>query len=618
MKFEDIILEEMFSEDESIEINEDIFPITPFLAYASFKKSTFGALRDKMYDVKANVGNWGTRKKAKMLIGREKLRAGVGVKSGRGDDATVYKLTSTQMNVMADIYKKHGNKIIKDIMEFRKNVLAPYSLIKRKIKEATRVTNKDKFGMTKAEFKAYLESGRRKIENRGEKFLEKSEELRNRLDRITEQIKTLEEAEKKLGEAKEFPRSILNRIYKNYNIHDKDLLGYSPEELRQVQSKMDSEAKEIISLIDKFKEGSASKEDVFRAADLGTRKPIKIKKGEDEREVEVNADGNFNIALGRYLFRDEVLTSLKDADENAFKGLYRKIVTEMIEALNENRRNTIRKLSSLNSSTKLTEKEALIWKKRSTASKDSADLNDFYQAIREEDFLDTPIYLERTPELKKAEQEIENEIKRFERSLEKKIGKQDFQKLKQHRLINNLITVRELKASGDLFKDTNELLQTTGSTQKDLEKSEKYISPSDFERRVWSMHGYTFSSVSELNAAKKELEDLIEKIKAQGDEQSVNKLSNVIERLRIRRTLQPQRTSYVGQASGFEISIDEIEKKAEEIANKQYDSSTEARRDKERLDDMIRKFRDSEGDQAEAKLNRIKFLLDKVDRRMAW
>lgn len=618
MKFEDIILEEMFSEDESIEINEDIFPITPFLAYASFKKSTFGALRDKMYDVKANVGNWGTRKKAKMLIGREKLRAGVGVKSGRGDDATVYKLTSTQMNVMADIYKKHGNKIIKDIMEFRKNVLAPYSLIKRKIKEATRVTNKDKFGMTKAEFKAYLESGRRKIENRGERFSQKSEELRERLNRIKDQIETLEEAKSKLTEAREFPRSILNRVYKKYNVHDRDLLGYTPEELRQVQNQMDSEAKEIIKLIDKFENGAASKEDVYRAVDLGTRKPIKIKREDDEKEIDLNVSRDFNIALGRYMFRDEVMDSLKNTDANVFKEMYKRIVNEMIDALNENRRDTIRKLNSLNSATKLTDKEALIWKKRATASDASGDLNDFYQAIREEDFLDNPIYLERTPELKQAEQQIENEIKRFERSLEKKIGKEDFNKLKKYRLINNLITVRELKSTKDLFKDTTELMQTTNSDRSDLEKSATYVSPQDFERRVWSIHRYSFSSVSELNAAKKELEDLIEKMKAQGDEQIINKLSNVIERIRIRRTLQPQRLSYIGQTSGYELGIDEIEKKAEEIATKDYDSSTDARRDKERLDDMIRRFRENEGASAEAKLNRIKFILDKVNRRMIW
>lgn len=617
MKLEDIILEEMYEDDEAVEINEDIFPITPFLAYASFKQSTFGALKDKMYDIRHTVGKWSTRKKAKMLISREKMRAGAGVKSGKGDDATVYKLNPTQMNVMAEIYKKHGNKIAKDIMEFRKNVLAPYSLIKRKVKEATRVTNKDKFGMTKAEFKAYLESGRRKIESRGEKFEERSEELRERLDRITEQIKLLEKARESLGKERgEFPRSILNRLYKQYSVHDSDLLGYSPEEIRQVESKMNAKSKEIQELINRFESGESSLDDIKRTIELTSRSAVILSK--DGVEKEINPHGNFNVALGRYMFRSEILNALRDAGESPFKSVYKNIVDEMIQNLNENRRNTTRKIGSLSSSIKLNDKEAAIWKKRPTASEASGDLNDYYQVIKEEDFLNTPIYLERTPELKEAEQQIENEIKRFERSLEKKIGKEDFKKLKQYRLINNLITVRELKSTKDLFKDTNELMTTTNTSREDLEQSAKYISPEDFERRIWSIHRYTFSSVSELNAAKKEVEQLIEQMKAQGEEATINKLSNVIERIRMRRTLQPQRASYVGQEDVYVVGIDEIEKKAEEIANKEYDSSVEARRDKERLDDMIRKFRESEGQAAESKLSRIKFLLDKVDRRMTW
>jgi hypothetical protein len=623
MKFEDIVLEEMYNEDdeELVNLNEDIFPITPFLAYASFKKNTFGALKDKMYDIKATVGKWANRKKAKTLITREKLRASAGKKSGKGDDATVYKLNSTQMNVMADIYNRHGNKIVKDIMEFRKNVLAPYSLIKRKVKEATRVTNKDKFGMTKAEFKAYLESGRRKIENRGERFSEKSEELRDRLDRIAEQIDLLKEAENKLGKEKgEFPRSILNRLYKDYKVHDKDLLGYSPDELRQVQSKMDAKSKEVADLTKRFSDGDADADDIEKAIELATRKPIKIstKKDGEDREKEINPEGNFNVALGRYMFRNEILNSLREPESNELKDTYRRIIQDMITSLNEHRRDTIRKLSSLNASTKLNDKEKLIWKKRSTASEASSDLNDFYQAIKEEDFLETPIYLERTPELKEAEQQIENEIKRFERSLEKKIGKEDFSRLKKHRLINNLITVRELKSTKDLFKDTEELLKTTNSDRSDLKKSEEYISPQDFERRIWSIHKYDFSSMSELNNAKKEVDNLVEKMKAQGDEQIVNKLSNVIERIKIRRTLEPQRSSYIGQTSDLTVGIEQIEKKAEEMANKKYDSSAEARRDKERLDDMIKTFKENEGTEAEKELSRIKFLLDKVERRMTW
>lgn len=623
MKLEDILLEEFYSEendDEPIYLNESILPITPFLAYASFKKSTFGALKDKLVDLKTSVGKFATRKKADALITKEKARAGVGKTTGKGDNATVYKLNKAQMNVMADIYKKHGNKIVKDIMQFRKNVLAPYSLIKRKVKEATRVTNKDKFGMTKAEFKAYLESGRKKIENRGERFAEKSEQLRDRIKRINEQIDLLDEAKNKLDQGGELPKSVLNRLYKEYNVHDKDLLGYSAEELRQAQNQMEREAKEIVDLNNKFKAGKASSDDIKKAIELGTKKEIKVGKDgyEDEEKKEVNKKGSFNIALGRYMFRRDILDDLKSGTENIIKDSYLKIVENMREALIEQKRDSIRKLRSFNTSTNFNDKEALIWKKRATASENSNDLNDYYQAIKEEDFLDTPIYLERTPELKEAEQKIENEIKRFERSLEKKIGKEDFQKLKKYRLINNLITVRELKSTKSLFKDTNELMQTTQSSKEDLEKSDKYISPQDFERRIWGIHNYQFSTMSELNKAKKEVEDLVQKMKEQGDTQIVDNLSSVIERIRIRRTLEPQKQNYVGKRTNYIIGIEDIQNKAQDILEKEYDDNNEAKRDLQRLDDMINNFKENEGERAERELSRIQFLLDRVQRRMSF
>jgi len=621
MKFEDVILESLLSEEkeEEVILNESLFPITPFLAYVSFKKNTFGALRDKLVDTKTKVGDWARKQKSIALIVREKARAELGVKSGKKDDATVYKLTPQQMNVMADIYSRHGKKIINDILQFRKNVLAPYALIKRKVKESTRVTNKDRFGMTKAEFKAYLESGRRKIENRGEKFSEKSEELRDRLDRITEQIDLLKQAEERLGQEKaEFPRSILNRLYKDYNVHDADLLGFTPEQLRQADSKIESERKKVDEMLKKFQEGKGKIEDVEKVIEISTKKEISIQRDDKETPLIINQNNNFNIAIARYLFRKEILNDLREPQATIIKETFRKIVLEMIIDLNERRRDTVRKLSSLNSSINLNDKEKLIWKKRATASELSGNLSDFYQAIREEDFLDAPIYIERSPELKEAEQKIENEIKRFERSLEKKIGKQDFRKLKQYRLINNLISVTELKSTNDLFKDTNELIQTTNATRDDIETSENFVSPDDFERRVWSIHNYTFSSVSELNSAKKEVEELIKRMQKQGDVKVVEKLESIIQRIRIRSTLEPQRHALIGQEGIYNIGIDLITKKAEEILNTPFASADESRRSKENLDDMIDKFKESKGPAAERELARIKFLLDKVERKMTW
>lgn len=623
MNVQDLILETFeYKEGEEVSINEDLIPITPFLAYASFKKKTFGKLKDKLVDFKKAKSDYALSKKADALIKREKARASVGKKSGKGDDATVYKLTKEQMNVMADIYSRHGKKIAKDIMEFRKNILAPYSLIKRKVKEASRVTNKDKFGMTHAEFKVYLESGRKKIENRGEKFYDKSEELRDRINRIDDQIDLLEKAKEKLEDGKDFPSSILNRLYKKYNVHDADLLGYPAQELRNAQNNLEKQISRLKKDTEEIKSEGLRQEHIDDILSGVVRKDISSEKEdkEKEKEGERKRRGSFNIALGRYLFRREILDSLRAEEENSYKRAYYEIVKDMILALIEEKKNTTRKLRSLNDSINLNDKEKLIWKKRPTASSFSNDLNDYYQAIKDEDFLKAPIYIERSDDLKEAEQKIENEIKRFERSLKKKIGEKDFAKLKQYRLINNLISVRDLKSPKDLFKNTSEIMSTTNATRDDLEKSDEYISPQDFERRIWFIHNYTYSSVAELNNAKKEVEDLVEKMKKQGDSRVVEKLDSVIDRIKIRRTLEPQRNSYIDRESksSYYVSIDDVRKKAEEISNKDYDSANEFRRDKDRLDLLVRSFKENNGERAEQELARIDFLFNKIERKANW
>lgn len=624
MNVQDLILETFeYKEGEAVSINEDIIPITPFLAYASFKKSTFGKLKDKLVDFKKAKSDEAISKKADALIKREKARASAGKKSGKGDDATVYKLTKEQMNVMADIYRKHGKKIAKDIMEFRKNILAPYSLIKRKVKEASRVTNKDKFGMTHAEFKAYIESGRKKIENRGDNFYEKSEELRDRINRIDDQIDLLEKAKEKLKEGKDFPRSILNRLYKEYNVHDADLLGYSAQELRNAQNNLEKQISKLKKDTEEIR-STGLKQDHVEDILSGAVRKEDIKdddsKEEDDKEERLKKKGSFNIALGRYLFRKEILDSLRTEEGNVYKEAYYNIVNDMIDALIGEKKKNVRKLRSINDSIELNDKEKLIWKKRPTASDYSDDLNDYYQAIRDEDFLKAPIYLERSPELKEAEQKIENEIKRFERKLQKKIGKEDFAKLKKYRLINNLISVRELKSAKDLFKNTNEIMSSTKSNREDLRRAEEYISPQDFERRIWFIHNYEFSSITELNNAKREVEELVDKMNKQGDTQAVQKLDNIIDRIRIRRTLEPQRNSYIDRSSksSYNIGIDDIQKKAEEIANKNYDNNNELKRDKDRLDQLVRNFKENNGERAERELTKIDFLFNKIDRKVNW
>ena len=615
MKIEDILLEEMYSEDEeSVEnINEEFFPITPLLAFMSFKQSTFGKLKNKFVDLKKEVGKFARRKKAKALTTKEMMRADAGKKGGKGDDATVYKLRKPQMELMAKIYGKYGNEIVKDIFEFRKNILAPYSLIKRKIKESTRVTNKDKFGMTKAEFKAALESGRKKIENRGEEFVEKSEEIRERLNRINDQLDLLEQAQGSLNdEDAEIPRSILNRLYKEFHIDDKHLEGYSADELRAAHREMQK------TVDDLSKKGTISKKEIVSKA----KKKSSAKSSDDEDDYEdeesTEKKGSINLALSRYLFRKEIIEKVKDStNPTVVRAIYTEIVREMINELLEKKRESSRKLRSLNKSIKFNEKEEKIWKKRKTASSSSSDLNDYYQAIKEEDFLEEPIYIKRTPELVEAEQKIENEIKRFERKLQKKISKEDFKELKKYRLINNLITVRDLKSSKVLFKDADEILSDAEASREDVKDSVNYMPPERFERRVWQIFNGNFTSMSELNNAKKELEQLVKLMRHQGEKEVLDRLSDTIEKIRARRTLQPTEfdKKYSGVRSRDFVDVTDIQQKAQEIINTEYDDINTAKRDKRILDELIDKFKEDNPDKEE-QLSDIRFLLNRVETKL--
>jgi len=78
-----------------------------------------------------------------------------------------------------------------------------------------------------------------------------------------------------------------------------------------------------------------------------------------------------------------------------------------------------------------------------------------------------PQYIERSPKLKDAEQKIENEIRRFERKLQKIISSEDYAELKKYRVINNLISVKELKDPTALFKSSEQIRDLANGESKE-------------------------------------------------------------------------------------------------------------------------------------------------------
>lgn len=460
MDFSDLILEVFKPEQEEELLYEQGLLTTPFLAYTTFKKNAFKNLKNKFRKPKTSIGK---KAKAKAQIAKEKVKAATGKTSGKGEDATVYKLTPLQIDVMADIYDKYGKELAKEIIQFRKNILAPYQLVKRKVKESSRISSSDITGMTKEQFKSALESGRKKIESRGEEYDEKAQTLVNRIKNYGEQIDNLRKADKAIENNDPIPQNIARKVFNEYGVGDNDLQGYKPEELRSIYNQIQRNNKDTLAYLNKLDSGAEREEGkalelIQRGRDLRSGKnPSREIDLTQKQKEEFFKKGNFNLALGRYMFRKEILNQLKPGEYNVFKSTYQNIIDEMVDHAIKKRKEAIKKLSEIRGEHQLTDVEKQIWKKRDKAPDFSNDISDYYQAVREEDFLDKPIYLTRSKELQEAEQKIENEIRKFERKLQKVLTAEDYQKLKQYRVVNNLISVREMKDPDKLFKSTEQI-----------------------------------------------------------------------------------------------------------------------------------------------------------------
>jgi len=619
MNFNDLILDVFKNEKEDEEnLTEQGLLITPFLAFSAFKKKAFDKVKKSFKDVKDSPISIRKEAKAKAATAKEKAKAALGATSGKGGDATVYKLTKEQLDVMSDIYSKYGKDIVKEILQFRKNILAPYQIIKREVKKSSRVTAKDVTGMTKEQFKSALESGRKKIEKRGEDFFNNSQELQDRLKRLNDQLNALKEAEDDFKNGKSLSPNISNKLFKQFGVGTKDLEGYSPEELRNAYNEIEKNYHDIIAQLDKARGGESEPEKslsmVQKQRELRGGKSLDLTKTEHD---EFYKKGDFNSALGRYFFRRDILDKLKPGKSNIFRDTYLSIIKEMRDRIKKQKDEAMKKLVNMRKTVEFNDKEAAIWKKRPTVKSFSGNLDDYYQEISEKDFPEGVKYIERSDKLKDAEQKIENEIKKFERKLKKILSPEDYQKLKKYRLINNLISVKELEDPSNLFKSSDELnkqrlVSTANKEEQQKEKQNKeYISPDEFERRIKEIATMEFDSSTELNNAKDEAKDLADQMKQQGDDEEVKKYSDILRAIRERRSTKKQSLKGHDYDRSLIVDINDIEKLARKIINTDYSSVDKAKQDKQRLDNMIKSYKENNED-ADRNLKEINFLMDRV------
>lgn len=618
MKVENILTDEfrMNADNEVLITESGAFPMSPFIAFAALKRKIFNRLKKtKGFVIAKEVAETPTKMKAKAMTAAEKARAAVGITSGKGKGATVYKLTPEQMKVMSDVYTKYGKKLTGEILKFRKNILAPYQLIKRAIKKSARVTSKDIAGMSREEYQSALESGRKKIEARGEEFFGKARGSRRRLDDIDERIKALDQIRKNFLAGKKPEYNIANKVYKSFGAGEEEFEGYSREELRKVYDSLMSARREMRDELARLKSKKGlTPEDFAKAQEL----MHKVKQLESGQAVDLTKDeqfkhkGRFNVALGRYFFSREIWKDLTSPGKfDVFKKTYLSIIEKMINRARERKKNEFNKFVKMKKTIELTDKESMIWARRPTVKTFSGDIKDYYLKVTPEQFLEKPIRVKRSPRLRRAEQEIENEIKRFERKLGKIVTAEDLGRLKRYRLINNLISVRELETPENLFKTKEEIKKETKAASQEGE----YLSPDEFVRRIRDIATIEFDTMAELRNAKIQATTLARQMKEQGNSELVEKYSNILRQIKLRRDTAPQKI--IGQESeptGI-IDIDDIQNLANKMLKREYEDPEEIKHDKRRLETMISKYKESDPE-AERNLEEIDFLLKRLTRKL--
>ena len=553
-------------DDQTIEEGV-FFPISPLLAYASFKKRVFTNFKNskifKVLNKPKELNNKIKELKGNALIAKEKLRAKSGKNSGSGDDASLYKLTPEQVEVMADIINKYGKELAVEINHFRVNVLAPYQLIKRIIRKNKSLTSTDITGMTKEEFNSSLESGRRKIGRRGE-FFNKSQDLQNKLRDLDADVQRLQTEKTKLATGKDLDSGILEKVYASYKVGESNFGGHSLDTLKKTHEELTRNYSSLNKYrIDKTSMSPAEVLDMLQKQRQLREKGLNTSiKDKEKKEGEVKEKkGSFAAAFSLYMLRRTIRESFKKTvDSNVYVKTYEKIIDDLIKDIRERRAVISKQFVELRKTIDFNDKENKIWQKHPSApSEYTSDESHYYQKVKEEDF-ESPKYYERPEELQAAEREIENEIKRFERKLATIISAEDLARLKKYRLINNIITVSELKDPDELFKTQAEL-----QAMKSMKIShEEHIAEKDYNEKLRDWASKELEDEAELESIKKQARELAQKMRNQGDGDIVEKYHDLLRQILGRKTLEARKISKEEKSDEVEEPMEKEEVKDDE------------------------------------------------------
>lgn len=472
---------------------DDGITLSPFTLFSIGKRSLFrkaGKLKPSILPLKKAAKTLSLKKD----IASEKLSATFSKDSGVGKDSTLYALTDEQVEVMENILQKYGYDIYKEIKKFRKNVLAPYETIKRHVKKNSRVTAKEVYGLTREEFLAAYESGRKKIENMGNKFVESSRNIAKKIEGYEDTLKDIENIKQKFLESGEYNEEVLERLFSRLGVGIKNFgtklegdkeKSYSLKKISKILNNYDKITQEINKHYSK--ENIEEYNRRIKELETDTKKTWEEKHKEAEKiKNEFNKAGmkKFDAMIGALkdsdgkslfskkafrtsylplLMRRSIMDRFKSmATENGNKDyyyyFYLKLISEWADSVRAHKSDRIEDLKNLNDNLEFTENEAKIFKLKHGADKYSSNINDYKQMIKIEDFPEEAyIPIKKDPELVRAMDKFEREIRKFENKLKEIMSDEDVALLKKYRLINNLIKVRELEDPESLFKSEDEI-----------------------------------------------------------------------------------------------------------------------------------------------------------------
>jgi len=638
---EDIIFNELETKEiKDVIIAEGFLPMNPILAYYTLKRNSLKNLRKVADSTVGKVKKAAKNTKVKAAINKEKIRSEIGHEGSKDSDSTVYKLNKKQKEVLSEIYEKYGNSLIKDIMKFRTEVLAPYQIIKRTVKNSKSLTAKETFGMTKEQFKSALESGRRKIEARGSRW-ENLDALKEKIEKRNKEIEDLKKVKEGIKTNKSIPPTIRERILKNYDLGKKEFENYSLSDLKKAYHKIRDNVEEIgvvdanddMDALEKASEiNRLVKQNIqYRRGTIAKQaaaQRLEIKRAETDNEIgesyiyekKLNdftknknfrlSNGGFNAALGLYFLRQNVIDQLKpEKPDSIYRDTYISIVDQLIDRANQRKQQYYANISKNKSNVEFNDRERKIWELRPSVGAPTNNIKDYIQKIKEEDFFN-PKYFKKSDKLVKAEKSIEAGIKRFERSLKKKITPEDFKKLKKYRLINNLITVGELKSPDKLFKSPEELKTAEGE-----KKNKEFLSDAEFERKIKEIATAEYDSISDLNDAKKEARELFNTKKEQGDDEIVDKMSGILTQIENRKSIKAKKIigNKIEMSGNDLVDAGMIEKMIKRMLNKDYEGNDDQfKKDNIRLNNIVNKYKEQGGSEAERNLKEIDFLFKKL------